>query len=266
MTMKMKTSHLLLALVATAAFSITSCEMKEGCTDPNAINYDAEVELDNGSCVYQQGEPKLSLHFHSKLGDAAFAYNTEVTNWEGRKMSFTIAQFYVSGIALAGAPFPERYLLVTPDSQHHEIGLIELGSYQDLTFHVGVDSAANHLDPATWPSGHALSSNNPNHAHWGWDPGFIFIKVEGLVDTTADKSGEANAPFLFHIGLDELLQTVELDLEFTVEGDRMIGIQVDWLKFFDNIDLRADRATHTTNDMPLATAFSGNVAGAFSVE
>lgn len=262
----MKKNSFLIAILAIALIPFAGCTLKEGCTDPNAINFDAEVDTDNGSCVYEQMGPQLSLHFHSKLGDAAFAYNTMATNWEGRKMSFTIAQFYVSGIALGNASFPDRYLLVSPDAEHQEIGTIDLGHYDGLSFNVGVDSAANHLDPATWSSDHALSANNLNHAHWGWDPGFIFIKVEGLVDTTADKSGEANAPFVFHVGLDELLQTVELDLSITVEDDRMVGIQVDWLKFFDNIDLRADRATHTTNDMPLATTFSGNVAGAFSVE
>jgi thiol-disulfide isomerase/thioredoxin len=29
----------------------TSCKKKEGCTDPNAINYDAEAKKDNGSCI-----------------------------------------------------------------------------------------------------------------------------------------------------------------------------------------------------------------------
>lgn len=242
----------------------TGCGEKEGCTDPNALNYDAEAELDNGSCVYQQGDAQLSLHFHYKLGDAAFAYNTVATNWEGRKMTFTIAQFYVSGIALGEASFPDRYLLVSPDAEHQEIGLIALGHYHDLTFNVGVDSVANHADPATWPSGHALSANNPDHSHWGWDPGYIFIMVEGLVDTTADKSGEANAPFLFHIGMDSFLKTVTLDSHVEVDGNVMVGVNVDWLKLFENIDLRADRSTHTMNDMPLAMAFRNNIVGAFS--
>jgi len=258
--------HILFASFTLFTIAFSGCARKEGCTDPTALNYDAEVETDNGSCVYQQGDPQLSLHFHSKLGTAAFAYNTVATNWEGRKMTFTIAQFYVSGIALGDSSFPDRYLLVSPDAEHHEIGLIGVGHYDDLTFNVGVDETANHIDPATWPSDHALSANNPNHAHWGWDPGFIFIKVEGLVDTTASKNGEANAPFVFHIGMDSFLKTVVLDSHLEVNGSIMVGVNVDWLKFFENIDLRADRATHTMNDMPLATAFRNNIAGAFSVE
>ena len=39
-------------LVALAAFSfITSCK-KEGCTNPEALNYDKEAKEDDGSCVF----------------------------------------------------------------------------------------------------------------------------------------------------------------------------------------------------------------------
>lgn len=39
-----------LLLVGGLLFS-TSCKKKEGCTDPNSRNYDAEAEKDNGTCV-----------------------------------------------------------------------------------------------------------------------------------------------------------------------------------------------------------------------
>jgi Outer membrane protein Omp28 len=40
----------ILFIIALALFS-TSCKKKEGCTDPNAVNYDAEAKKDNGSCI-----------------------------------------------------------------------------------------------------------------------------------------------------------------------------------------------------------------------
>lgn len=266
MTSTMKTSHILIALVAITAFSITSCAKKEGCTDPNAINYDAEVELDNGSCVYEYQGPELALHFRSMLGDADFSLHTDALNWEGRKVRFSTAQFYVSGIGLDSVVFPDIYLLVNQMNAHHVIGRLPEGHYNGLRFNLGVDAGANHLDPAVWPSSHALSSNNPEHAHWGWDPGYIFISMVGLVDTTAAKNGQADAPFVIHIGLDELLTPVSVDTHLDLDGDLTLTLNVDWLRFLDGIDMRAQRSTHTTNNMPLALAVAANADAVFSVE
>jgi len=36
----------------TFLFFISSCAKKEGCTDPNALNYDPDAERSNGTCVY----------------------------------------------------------------------------------------------------------------------------------------------------------------------------------------------------------------------
>lgn len=246
------------------SISFTSCTDNEGCTDSNAINYDAEATLDDGSCVYN-ADGQFDLQFDLRLGNDPFALSQVATNWEGRKMSFNRAQFYVSGISLGEAEFPEKYLLVTPNSTEFEIGQLGAGHYHDLKFNVGIDSEANHADPALWPIGHALSSNNPDHSHWGWDPGFIFITVEGLVDTTADMTGEANAPFLFHIGLDSFLKTVELESHTNSAGGAFVSVSVDWLKFFEGIDLREGRSTHTMNNMPLAMAFRNNIVGAFTI-
>jgi hypothetical protein len=263
----MKNSFIKWAMPAFAIIAMsTGCSDNEGCTDPNAINYDAEAETDNGSCVYDSSSAEVSIHFHSKLGAADFAYDTDALNWDGRKVRFTRAQFYMSKVSLGTQAFGDKYFLVNPDVEHYVLGNIAAGHHHDLVFNVGVDSASNHLDPATWPSNHALSSNNPDHFHWGWDPGYIFIALEGLVDTTADKSGEANAPFIFHIGMDNLLTQVELMAHADVEGNTMVTVEIDWLKFFTNIDMRTDNFTHTMGNMMLAQAVKNNVNSVFTVE
>lgn len=51
----MKTSYLnlfFLAAVAFATATLPSCNTNEGCTDPNAINYDPDADKEDGSCVY----------------------------------------------------------------------------------------------------------------------------------------------------------------------------------------------------------------------
>lgn len=41
-------------LCALTLFTLQSCNKKEGCTDPTAINYDAEAEEDDGSCEFDE--------------------------------------------------------------------------------------------------------------------------------------------------------------------------------------------------------------------
>jgi hypothetical protein len=43
--------RILLLFVAILAFGFQSCKKREGCTDPNACNYNPEAELEDGSCV-----------------------------------------------------------------------------------------------------------------------------------------------------------------------------------------------------------------------
>jgi hypothetical protein len=58
----MRTLRILpLLLIAALAFFSISCQKEEGCTDPQATNYDPEAEEDDGSCEYDNGNDKLSV-------------------------------------------------------------------------------------------------------------------------------------------------------------------------------------------------------------
>lgn len=244
----------------------SGCTRNEGCTDPSALNYDAEVTVDNGTCEYLVPQPQLSLSFNYKLGEADFGYGATALTWEGRKVQFTLAQFYVSKINMGQTSFPDRYLLVTLKDPVYAVGSIEAGTFSTLSFNVGVDEEVNHLDPAIWPSVHALSSNQIDHAHWGWNPGYIFLKMEGRVDTTADMTGTANAAFSIHIGLDSLLTNVVLPDIMNISGDTALTIKMDWLRLLDNIDLRLNRSTDSFNNPSLASAVRANIPSAFALE
>jgi uncharacterized protein (TIGR02145 family) len=46
-----KVSLILSAVLMTAIMMVVSCNKKEGCTNPQASNYDANAEKDDGSCI-----------------------------------------------------------------------------------------------------------------------------------------------------------------------------------------------------------------------
>ena len=262
----MKTKLFIMA-VAAATFAISGCQ-KKGCTDSTALNYDENAKEDDGSCTYANA----MLHFHSKLGSDDFAYNTEVTNWEGRKLKFTKAQMYLSGFKFHGddgmAMVDDSYVLAKPGTMMYEVGNVASGHYHGFGFSVGVDSTANRLtDPASWPSDHALSVNNPDHAFWSWNSGFIFIVLEGDVDTSATMSGTEYAPFVYHVGLDDLKRDLMFMKHQDVDEDVTLHVECDFLKLLDGVDMRDRQLSHSMGPgMPLAEAIADNAADAVTAE
>ncbi len=56
--------HLALTFLAVTTILISSCSReKKGCTDPNALNYNAEAEIDNGKCEYPTATKKSLMIF-----------------------------------------------------------------------------------------------------------------------------------------------------------------------------------------------------------
>lgn len=43
---------MMIAVIIALGTVFTSCKKKEGCTDPNSLNYDPDAEVDDGSCTY----------------------------------------------------------------------------------------------------------------------------------------------------------------------------------------------------------------------
>lgn len=259
-----------LGFVLMIGLGLSSCE-NDGCTDETALNYDPKAETDDGSCVYLA--ENINLQVYNKLGTQDFEFNVEVLSESGRRVKFTRAQMYMSKFTFNGTggayELLDPHVLVTADEEHYPLGYLPLDTYTSFTFAAGVDSISNHADPASFPSTSALSSNNINHMHWGWNSGYIFYVLEGMVDTSANMTGDVNAPFIFHVGLDKHL----VDLAFVDEvnpanGGDTISLQIDWLRLLDGTDMTAadsTRSTHTMNNPSLAELMVSNVDEAISL-
>jgi hypothetical protein len=258
-------SFLLWAFLAAVWFA--GCEKKEGCTDPASTNYDVEAEVDDGSCTYPHS--MFSLHFTHKVGNQPFAFNTTYQDSTGRNYFFRNARFHFSSPYLKTA-FGSRpigkYLHVMADESDYAMTEVSPGNYTGFSFDVGVDSVANHSDPTTYPPDHPLSILNPNQDHWAWNVGYVFLKIEGYIDTTANMTGQMDKFFFFHIATDQLLTNVDLPLNFTVEGgqDYAFRIIIDWAQAFKGIDLLRE-STQTTDNVPLATQVMNNLVSGIKV-
>lgn len=198
-----------------------------------------------GSCKKDEEDTAtdtdLSMHLHYKVGTEDFAYD-QVYTIDGVAVKFTLAQFYVSGINIMNDDgemhsFDDLFLLAKPSQMDYALGTVP-ASFGDhlhmLNFNVGVDSVTNSQTEADFTSRDAndpLAAQNPG-MHWSWNSGYIFVKIEGEVDTDGDGTPDTAANW--HIGKNSLLREVSLmahqDMEdetATVEVGVGFGYRID---------------------------------------
>lgn len=239
------------AMALMLALAALGCKKKEGCTDPLSLNYDAEATVDDGSCTY--APPQLSIHVTHKVGNQAFAFGETYQDSSGRQFQFTVARFYISRPWLAkdgDTTLLGAYAhIVAGTDATYPLGTCATGSYVGLGWDVGIDSVTNHGDPLLFAEGHPLSPTSPTNDHWTWNTGYVFLKMEGLADTSAAMSGTLDKPWELHVATDPLLRSLSFTKAVSISQgqNQVVAVTVDWLKALSGYDFR--RSSHTT-DVP----------------
>lgn len=247
-------SYALIVLAIFAAVSFSSCDKKDDDHD-------------------HDGTGHLHVYFNNEYSGTALSTAATYSGSNGRNFNFEQAQYYISNVRLVnhdGEEVPANTYLLAKTGESNEIEFEELaaGHYMKLRFDVGIDSTTNHTDPSTYPSTSVLASQSPS-MHWSWASGYIFLRLQGLVDTSAAVSGTIDGPWEIHLGMDNFRTSVELDIDVTVDADSHPGVNVnfDLANLLTGIDLGgADISTHTMDNMPLANKVKANIASSFSVE
>lgn len=235
--------------------------------DVNALNYDPSAEVD--CCCEYPDEFNLNLHLHNDFGAEELQEgDTVVINGITSKLDIT--RFYISNIRLVDAdgnetPATGKYLLVKPEQEDYPIGVLPSGNYAKIRFDIGIDSATNHGDPSVYPLDDPLGPQFPN-MHWGWDFGYIFMRIDGFADKDAD--GSLESIIQMHLGLDQYLYTAEVDYPLNAEAQENYDIHLvfDWQALFAGVDMTDNTITHTSDNWDLADILYGNLGSVFSAE
>jgi hypothetical protein len=125
-------------------------------------------------------------------------------------------------------------------------------NYSSLEAYLGVPSDRNHGDPTALSTSDPLYITNANDMHWGWNPGYIFIKVEAKVDTIADGIDNFDHLVVFHVGGDTYLRNLSFpSFTWNAAGTNLYScpLKLDMKKFLNNgtesIDLKFEYSSHT---------------------
>ena len=145
-----------------------------------------------------------------------------------------------------------------------DIAAVAPGTYEGLTFDIGLDAETNHADPAQYEALHPL---NPqlNGLHWGWQGGYVFLAIEGRYVLPADTLGG----YSYHIGTDAHRMTVMLAQHFKIAADSVLDVDFDVARVFDGlskITIQSRDGGDSTHSGPgdiLAAHLATNITSAF---
>lgn len=259
-----KTSSWLRIAVLAAFVFIAGCKKKES-------------QPDAGSTKSPTGT--LLVHLHTNLDmEEVYGYNITYTTSTGRQISLSKAQLYISNIELVktdGSVYsvPNTTLLQVFGTETYTIGGVPTGNYKSVRFNVGLDPATNLKNPST-SSSDVLNTPSMWFGTTAQPQGYIFVNLQGKIDTTADASGTVASmqPFNLLIGTDANYKKVVMpDKNFSVTpGTQLLHINTDYSKLFNGIKLSDSNNLMISSPSDNATSNGGavakNISSMFSYE
>lgn len=206
-------------------------------------------------------ESELRLVVQPQFGNESLYLDSTYTTAEGYDVQFTELKFFLGSPRWNGNAMIDAGLF-----NYRETGNLLLettgksSDFPNLEAFLGIEAGTNHLDPAAFDNESMLNIANANDMHWGWGSGYIFMKVEAKVDTIQDGTPLFDHLVVFHIGLDENLQSLALNnLNWLdVGGIQQAGLKLDMQKFLQNgasvIDLKTEYSSHTAAGQEVISA------------
>jgi hypothetical protein len=196
---------------------------------------------------------QIQVTMQPVFGALPFYMDSIYTTQEGYKIKFTELKCYFTLFGNGSNALHQAALL-----DYRETGSLlfkkegDYAKFNNLSAILGVDSSLNHLDPSAFPNESPLNISNAGPMHWGWNPGYIFMNVEGKVDTIVDGTTYPDLSFSFHIGTDTYAQNLQFNaVNWTDIGNqtREFKLKLDLLAFLgqgvNSIKLSTENLTHT---------------------
>jgi len=141
----------------------------------------------------------LEIRFHPSYNNSPLQLNTPLSNTYGEEFTLSVLKFYtgqysladvLSGTAEMAGGEPYNLSDYSDPATLSITRSIKPGTYDELSFLIGVDSARN-------VSGVQSGSLDPaNGMFWTWNSGYIYMKLEG----NSPVSTEPNGKIEYHIG------------------------------------------------------------------
>lgn len=204
----------------------------------------------------------IEVRVQPVFGSQTLYIDSTYTTVEGYDVQFAELKFYFGSPNNSGTQMVDAGLF--DYAQRGTLLFSGEGDYtkfSSLNGYLGIDSTANHSDPSGFPLSSYLNITNSNDMYWGWNPGFIFMKVEARVDTIQDSNPLFDHIVAFHIGGDINRQNLNLSgLNWVDIGGskHRLSLKLDMANFLQNgastIDLKNEFVSHTAPGQEVISA------------
>jgi hypothetical protein len=221
----------------------------------------------------------LMMHLHTNVDTNEVAeYATVYTTKAGRKVSVSTAQLYISNIQLVkldGTTYDvsEAFILQEQGTEVYKIGVVPVGNYKAISFHVGLDPTVNSKAPTA-------SDSSLNHSSMWFGSsaqpnGYVFVNFKGTIDTTAAANGTISQmqPFSYLIGTNANYKKVTMpDKNYSITDGQVqyAHLTVDYNKLLAGIQLNNNSnltmSSVADNATVLGVSISNNIASMFKYE
>jgi hypothetical protein len=227
----MKCSYVSIAVILLTVF--WSCKSNNATPTPSSVN--------------STQTSTISFHLHAYIGmnNEVNAYNVAYLNDDGRAISLSFAQLYISNIKLVkldGSIYsiPDTIILTDIVDQVYKLGNVPIGNYKSVSFDVGLPSATN----ANVPTGSPAKLNDVDmwFSSTAQANNYVFMRAAGKIDTSVAKSGtnDKMAAFEYKIGTQSRLVHVTMpDQNLAVQPGTTayIHILADYSQLFKGINI-----------------------------
>lgn len=194
----------------------------------------------------------VTFNILHKLGVQDFAFNQMTENDLGHQFQVDRLEYYLSQISIVHdggqeTSIDDLYILVNAsEATSIELGNYDITTVESVKFYVGVDSMANHSDPAAYAATHPLAPQSPS-MHWGWASGYRFIAIEGMAGTSLNQNFEIHS-----LGDNNYFQT-EVSVTATADnGTIAIDLNADYGKALNYMELNGGLINHGFDDEALS--------------
>ena len=225
-----------------------------------------------GSPQVSNTRPATQLIIRAIVAGADLQYDSLFHDSVSRAFVVTDFRYYISnikGIRDDGTEHraPRAVLLINPGRKGYDIGPLPVGAYKAIRFTLGLDSATNHSDPTVFDTTNPLAIQTPS-MHWDWNSGYLFMKLEGRVDTTIKGTGVPATEFFYHLGMDGMERTIDLPLKFLIgtSSADTVRVKFDLAILLACVDMRVETSTHSFDNHALAARMADRWQAAFSVD
>lgn len=210
--------------------------------------------------------PQLEINIYPNYDGQDFSFEGIYLTQEGYRIQFNKFNFIFTAFKDGNHQLFES-AVYKYDNHPHLIRRID-GDYtlfNNLSGHLGVSESENHKDPSARPLDDPLNIMNTGDMHWGWDPGYIFLMIEGRIDTTGIQGNPLSQFFLYHVGFNPFLRDLAFnDITWLKKSDNLheLRLGVDMAKVFngnETVDIKNERSSHTNpGEEPLSEKIISN--------